>query len=78
MINSSKVGNKHGQLLRWMTVNSNYGDCYEYIFNNIFYFEVNTSSIYNISIDISDISGMPLNCLFGETVCTLHFKKKSF
>ncbi len=78
LINSSKVGDRHAQLLRWLSVKSNYGDSYEYIFEKIFYFDVNVSSIYNVSIDISDITGIPINCTFGQTICTLHFKKKSF
>ena len=74
----SRINNSHGQILRWINIAKPFGAKIIQKYNPIHYLDVLKSKIYDITISVGGLCGHDLKSLFGETVLTLHFQKKSF
>ena len=74
----SRINDGYGQILRSINIDRPFSAKICRKFNPIYYLDVLKSKIYSITINVAGLCGHDLVGLFGETLVTLHFQKKSF
>ena len=79
IIKPVNVGNIEAPLLRRVEIPNNilFGETVEIEYSNLQYHPLVSDEIDSIEFDIRDDTNRPIECAFGRTVNTLHFRKKS-
>ena len=78
IIKPVNVGNVEAPLLRRVEIPNNilFGETVELEYSNLQYHPLVSDEIDSIEFDIRDDTNRPIECAFGRTVPTLHFREK--
>ena len=80
IIESSLIGDSLSQLIKVVEIpaDTKFGDQVVIKYNNPQYFPLLRKEFSTIQLDLKDDSNSTVPFLFGRTIVTLHFRKKSF